>query len=136
MVAVLKDSNDLLNKLDQSNNMENIIMDIKQRDANQEQFNELFKENNIQDDSVDLLFQQFESEVHGHVVENVVVEKQVVVEHPQHNHPYKEIELDMNSSSNISMEQSHQNATELNVSSKSAKANEDENLEDQLAQLA
>jgi len=131
MVSVLKDSNDLLNKLDQSNKLENIVMDMKERDTNQEKFVQLFNEYNIEDDSVDILFKQFEAEVKGEQVEEIVYQP------PVHNHIQQQKEV-------VKVEEVYVNEDDgMNVSNqeykedmnKSVKSEHNEEEEDMAAQL-
>jgi len=65
MVDALKNTNELLKQIDVTNNLENLVADIKDRDMQQQEFNKIFDQNQIEDDTVETLFRQFEAEVAG-----------------------------------------------------------------------
>ena len=128
MVSVLNDSNELLKKLDQSDKLENLIYDIKERDTNQEKYNEFFRENNIQDDTVDSLFLQFEAEANNGNNSN-----KIIIEEPRHKILLEKSQDDDNIyhiDNNIELQKS----SKLQESSKNL--DDDVDLGQQLLQLA
>ena len=127
MVSVLNDSNELLKKLDQSDKLENIIYDIKERDTNQEKYNEFFRENNIQDDTVDSLFLQFEAEANNGNNSN-----KIIIEEPKHKIVFEKSRDD--NVHHIDKNEELQKSSKLKQSSKNL--DDDIDLEQQLLQLA
>ena len=78
-VQLLKQTNDLIKQIESANNLENlqeIAVDMKEREQRTKEFNELFNQNDIQDEELDQLYQKFEGQV---VQEKIsVVNKQKV----------------------------------------------------------